>query len=46
LKVAVRIKARARVRLAFASNCPDAALFRGLVGTLILRPPVTLRRYC
>jgi hypothetical protein len=27
-----------RIRLAFASNCPDAALFRGLVGTLVLRP--------
>ena len=39
LKVAVRIKETAsRVRLAFASNCPDAALFRGLVGRLILRP--------
>ena len=39
LKVAVRIKETAsRVRLAFASNCPDAALFHGLVGTLILRP--------
>jgi hypothetical protein len=39
LKVAVRIKETAsRVRLAFASNCPDAALFRGLAGTLILRP--------
>jgi hypothetical protein len=39
LKIAVRIKETAsRVRLAFASNCPDAALFRGLVGTLILRP--------
>lgn len=39
LKVAVRIKESAsRVRLAFAANCPDAALFRGLVGTLILRP--------
>jgi Transposase DDE domain group 1 len=39
LKVAVRIKETAsRVRLAFASNCPDAALFRGLVRTLILRP--------
>jgi hypothetical protein len=24
--------------LAFAANCPDAALFRGLVATLILRP--------
>jgi hypothetical protein len=39
LKIAVRIKETAsRVRLAFASNCPDAALFRGLVGSLILRP--------
>jgi hypothetical protein len=39
LKVAVRIKETAsRVRLAFAANCPDAALFRGLVGTLIPRP--------
>jgi hypothetical protein len=39
LKIAVRIKETAsRVRLAFASNCPDAALFRGLIGTLILRP--------
>jgi Transposase DDE domain group 1 len=39
LKIAVRIKETAsRVRLAFASNCPDAALFRGLVRTLILRP--------
>jgi hypothetical protein len=39
LKVAVRIKETAtRVRLAFASNCPDLALFRGLVGTLVLRP--------
>jgi Transposase DDE domain group 1 len=39
LKVAVRIKETAsRVRLAFAANCPDAALFRGLVGTLTLRP--------
>ena len=38
LKIAVRIKETAsRLRLAFASNCPDAALFRGLVGTLILR---------
>jgi hypothetical protein len=39
LKIAVRIKETAsRVRLAFASNCPDAALFRGLIGTLILHP--------
>ena len=39
LKVAVRIRETAtRIRLAFAANCPDAALFRGLVNTLILRP--------
>jgi hypothetical protein len=39
LKIAVRIKETAsRISLAFASNCPDAALFRGLVRTLILRP--------
>src|SRR5450432_2951934 len=39
LKIAVRIKeTTSRVRLAFAANCPDAELFRGLIGTLILRP--------
>jgi hypothetical protein len=39
LKIAVRIRETAtRIRLAFAANCPDAALFRGLIGTLILRP--------
>jgi hypothetical protein len=39
LKIAVRIKETAsRIKLAFAANCPDAALFRGLAGTLILRP--------
>jgi Transposase DDE domain group 1 len=39
LKVAVRIKETAsRIRLAFTEACPDAALFRGLVGALILRP--------
>ena len=39
LKIAVRIRETAsRVRLAFAANCADAALFHGLVGTLILRP--------
>jgi hypothetical protein len=39
LKIAVRIKeTTTRISLAFASNCPDAALFRGLVRTLILRP--------
>jgi hypothetical protein len=39
LKVTVRIQETAsRVRLAFTAACPDAALFRGLVATLILRP--------
>jgi Transposase DDE domain group 1 len=39
LKIAVRIKeTTSRVWLAFAANCPDVALFHGLVGTLILRP--------
>ena len=39
LKIAVRIKETAsRIRLAFAANCPDAALFRGLIGALIPRP--------
>ncbi len=39
LKIAVRIKETAsRIKLAFAANCPDAVLFRGLVGALILRP--------
>jgi hypothetical protein len=39
LKVAVRVRETAsRVRLAFAANCPDAALFRDLIGALSLRP--------
>jgi hypothetical protein len=39
LKVAVRVRETAtRIKLAFAASCPDAALFRGLVNTLILRP--------
>jgi hypothetical protein len=39
LKIAVRIKETAsRIKLAFAANCPDAALFRGLLGALTLRP--------
>ena len=39
LKIAVRVReTTSRIRLAFAANCPDAALFRGLVGRLILRP--------
>jgi hypothetical protein len=38
LKIAVRIKETvSRVRLAFAVNCPDLELFRGLLGALILR---------
>jgi hypothetical protein len=39
LKIAVRIRKTAgRVRLVFAAAWPEAALFRGSVGTLILRP--------
>ena len=39
LKVAVRIKETAsRITLAFTAARPDAALFRGLVGTLLPRP--------
>ena len=39
LKIAVRIKETAsRMRLAFAANCPDAALFHGLLGALVPRP--------
>jgi hypothetical protein len=39
LKVAVRVRETAsRVRLAFAANCPDAGLFRRLVGSLAPRP--------
>lgn len=39
LKVAVRIKETAtRIKLAFAANCPDAALFQSLARTLIPRP--------
>jgi hypothetical protein len=39
LKIAVRVRETAsRVRLAFAANCPDRALFRRIIGTLILRP--------
>ena len=37
MKIAVRIKETAsRIKLAFAANCPDAALFRGLLGALTL----------
>ena len=39
LKVAVRVRETAsRVRLAFAANCPDAALFRDLIAGLHPRP--------
>jgi DDE family transposase len=39
LKIAVRIRETAsRVRLAFAANCPDAVLFRGLLRYLMPRP--------
>lgn len=39
LKVAVRIRETAsRIKLAFAANCPDAALFQSLARTLIPRP--------
>ena len=39
LKVAVRVReTSSRVRLAFAANCPDAGLFRDLIGMLFPRP--------
>jgi hypothetical protein len=39
LKVAVRVRETAsRIRLAFAANCPDALLFRELIGALYPRP--------
>jgi len=39
LKIAVRVRETAsRVRLAFAANCPDAEMFRDLIGTLFPRP--------
>ena len=39
LKVAVRVRETgSRVRLAFAANCPDAALFRDLVKVSTPRP--------
>jgi hypothetical protein len=38
LKIAVWIKEDAsRMKLVFVANCPDAALFRGLLGALIKR---------
>jgi hypothetical protein len=39
MKIAVRIRETAsRIKLAFAANCPDAALFHGLIRLLIPRP--------
>jgi hypothetical protein len=39
LKIAVRVRETAsRIRLAFAANCPDAELFRGLILSLAPRP--------
>lgn len=39
LKVAVRVRETGtRIKLAFAANCPDARLFRTLIGALIPRP--------
>ncbi len=38
-RIAARVRETAsRIRLAFASNCPDAELFRGLMGALTPRP--------
>jgi len=38
LKIAVRVKETgSRIRLAFAANCPDAELFRDLIGSMIPR---------
>ena len=39
LKIAVRVRETgSRIKLSFAANCPDARLFRVLVGTMIPRP--------
>ncbi len=39
LKVAVRVRETGtRIKLAFAANCPDAALFRDLIRSLVPRP--------
>ena len=39
LKVAVRVRETGtRIKMAFAANCPDARLFRTLIGVLIPRP--------
>ena len=40
LKIAARvIETASRVRLAFAANCPDGDLFRGLANALMPRGP-------
>ena len=40
LKIAVRVRETGiRIKLAFAANCPNARLFRDLIGTSIPRPP-------
>jgi len=45
LKVALRVRETgSRIRLAFAANCPDAGLFRTLVGRMILRPTGSMGR--
>ena len=39
LQVAVRVRETGtRIKLAFAANCPNAELFRDLIGSLIPRP--------
>ena len=39
LTIAVRVREiDSRIKLSFAANCPDARLFRVLVGTMIPRP--------
>ena len=44
LKIALRVRETAsRIELALASNCPNAAPFRHLIGSLIPRPTNPLR---
>jgi hypothetical protein len=39
LKIAARVRENgSRIKFSFAANCPDARLFRVLVGTVIPRP--------
>jgi hypothetical protein len=39
LKIAVRVRETGtRIKLAFAANCPNAGLFRDLIGSLLPRP--------